>query len=158
MLRWVGLFIRKPALGTGWRMNSGAGRRDYSAPSPPALLVAQLPAGPARNAVVPGLLPVVINTITRHRSILGVQLDRALCCQVLHLAGLSLFSHLARAVFGIFLFRASAISPVASPLGGCGTFCTSVVKERYCGPASSAVGPVVPANNPADLALSLIHI
>lgn len=85
----------------------------------------------ARAVMVPGLLPVVINTITRHRSILGVQLDRALCCQVLHLAGLSLFSHLARAVFGIFLFRASAISPVASPLGGCGTFCTSVVKERY---------------------------
>lgn len=33
-------------------------------------------------------------------------------------------------VFGIFLSRASAISPVASPLGGCGTVCTSVVKER----------------------------
>lgn len=33
-------------------------------------------------------------------------------------------------VFGIFLSRASAISPVASPLGGRGTFCTSVVKER----------------------------
>lgn len=82
--------------------------------------------------MVPGLLPVVINTITRHRSILGVQLERALRCQVLHLAGLSLFSHLARAVFGIFLSRASAISPVASPLGGCGTVCTSVVKERSC--------------------------
>lgn len=84
-----------------------------------------------RMVMVPGLFPVVINTITRHRSILGVQLDRALCCQVLHLADLSLFSYVARAVFGIFLSWASAISPVASPLGGCGTFCTSVVKERF---------------------------
>lgn len=38
--------------------------------------------------------------------------------------------HLQLGVFGIFLSRASAVSPVASPLGGCGTFCTSVVKER----------------------------
>lgn len=84
--------------------------------------------------MVPGLFPVVINPITRHRSILGVREDRAQCCQVLRLAGLSLFGHRAWAVFGFFWSRASAISPVASPLGGCGTVCTSVFKER-CSPS-----------------------
>ncbi|WP_208625088.1 hypothetical protein, partial [Achromobacter marplatensis] len=94
----LSLFIRKPALGTGWRMNSGAAR--YLAVPANAAPGRALPCMPpplnpkARAVMVPGLLPVVINTITRHRSILGVQLDRALCCQVLRLAGLSLFSHL----------------------------------------------------------------
>lgn len=57
------------------------------------------------------------------------------CCLVLRQAGQPLPArggHLQLGVFGIFLSRASAISPVASPLGGCGTVCTSVVKERYC--------------------------
>ena len=86
--------------------------------------------------MVPGLLPVVINTITRHRSILGVQLERALRCQVLHLAGLSLFSHLARAVFGIFLSRASAI-PLSHRLSaGAERFAHRLLKSGTAGAAA----------------------
>lgn len=61
------------------------------------------------------------------------------CCLALRQAGQLLPArggHFQLGVFGIFLSRASAISPVASPLGGCGTFCTSVVKER-CSPYPS---------------------